>query len=486
MGKKVLNYAGRRPILLALIMATLTLGLLFSGWLTPTPVKAQNGSQNPQPNAENCDNPTTTTNCAASAQLVLSNVVINPAAPTNAPYDCIVCVCDTVSANLSWFTVPSTNATQTCHTCNGSTPTNYCDPVVYTAGASPYNITNGWWNDWWWDWTNGYGDSVSFSFTNATAGWVEFGNISAEMTTNAPGCGVWVHWADNAHSWRSYAFVAVDSISPDWSAGSPVTNNPCPTYLVQYCPSNFVTVTASPDPGMDDKFLPAGWNMTGGLATTNADGSPSRTKQLVDTGIIGAVTVTATSGCSSKSVKIIVYKAIVELDAQKGHHTLTNLFDFGHSWWNLTIEPSDVYPFLQGTDPISGKSVSLSGVDPDGPQTMGGFYDYGHIWGPGQVIFKNPQPDQSNPGVNHAATGSYSWCVSFGCYINALQYVYNLNKYCQTEGYNVEYIAFYNNCSTEAETVGGAGCVSVGYGGIFPSRLSKWLNSLPKPCPCSQ
>ena len=57
MSKKVLNYAGKRPMLLALtIMATLTLGLLFSGWLTPTTGRAQ-GGPNPPPNQENTNCP---------------------------------------------------------------------------------------------------------------------------------------------------------------------------------------------------------------------------------------------------------------------------------------------------------------------------------------------------------------------------------------------------------------------------------------------
>jgi hypothetical protein len=56
MSKKVLNYAGKRPMLLAiLVMATFTLGLLFSGWFTPTAVRAQTGGGNPTPNVEtNC------------------------------------------------------------------------------------------------------------------------------------------------------------------------------------------------------------------------------------------------------------------------------------------------------------------------------------------------------------------------------------------------------------------------------------------------
>ena len=57
MSKKVLNYAGKRPMLLALIMATLTLGLLFSGWLTPTPSKAEGtGGGDPPTRNENTNN----------------------------------------------------------------------------------------------------------------------------------------------------------------------------------------------------------------------------------------------------------------------------------------------------------------------------------------------------------------------------------------------------------------------------------------------
>ena len=306
-------------LLAILVMATLTLGLLFSGWLTPTPSQAQGaGGGDPPTHQENtnCDNPTSSQWCAASAQLVLSNVVINPPAPTNAPYDCIVSVCDTISANLQSFTVPSTNATQTCHTCDGSTPTNFCDPIVYTAGASPYNITNEWRNAWWQGVTSGIGDSMSFNYTNATEGYLRFDNVSAQMPTTAPGCGVSVFWAPNAHNSRTYAFVAVDSISCD--AWNLVTNNPMPTYKVDFCPGTYVTVTASPSPGMDDKFLPGGWSMSGGLATTNSDGSPSRTKRLVDCGQIGTNVITATSGCSSQSLKVIVgapYLNIVALSS---------------------------------------------------------------------------------------------------------------------------------------------------------------------------
>lgn len=448
---------------------------------------------------EGCDDqPSTSLWCGGDAQLILKNVTISPAAPTNAPYDSIVCVGDSISAHLPWSTLPSTNVTQTCHTCNGDTPTNWCENPVTTTGASPYNITNEFWNewynndnDWWGDWTNGIGDNTSFSFTNATVGWVGFDNISAMMTTNAPGCGVDVNWAANANSYHSYAFVAVDSISPD--SDDWVTNVPCDTYLIAYCPGSFVTVTAYSDPGMDDKFLPAGWSMTGGSATTNADGSASRTKRLVDRGTVGSVTVTATSGCSSKSVKIIIYQAKIELDAQKGSH-LAHLFDFGHSWWNLTIQPSDVYLFLpKFTDPDTGLSVDLGTIQPY--QGMGGFYDDTNLIGPGRVIFANPQPDQSTTNGTHTATGSYWWCVSFNNYVNSLMYVYNLATY------PPEYRFASINCTTEAEAVGTAAGVQNVPPTIYPGILSKWLNGnavvftgssttyqLPEPptCSCSQ
>src|ERR1035437_10008910 len=56
MSKKALKLVGQRPMLLVIIvMATLTIGLLFSGWLTPTPGKAQQGmAADPTPNQETC------------------------------------------------------------------------------------------------------------------------------------------------------------------------------------------------------------------------------------------------------------------------------------------------------------------------------------------------------------------------------------------------------------------------------------------------
>jgi hypothetical protein len=78
MSKKVLNYAGRRPMLLALIMATAILGLLFSGWLTPTPGRAQSGGGNPQPNQENTNCVATTNAWTGSCPSIVTNGLVSP------------------------------------------------------------------------------------------------------------------------------------------------------------------------------------------------------------------------------------------------------------------------------------------------------------------------------------------------------------------------------------------------------------------------
>jgi hypothetical protein len=209
----------------------------------------------------------------------------------------------TVTLNLSQVIYPSTNSTQICHAC----PSNYCGPISTNNGASPYGITN-----WYFygtpDNTNGYvegfGKSVSITITN-TNGYYGWGYIwldSAEMPTNQPDCPCGCQ--DITTENTSYAFVAVSGMSV--SGATWVTNVPCNTYVVGLSCSNFVTVTASPNPSIDDQFLPAGWNMTGGISTTNADGSTSRTTRLVDAGKVGITTVTSTSGTSSESVRIIV------------------------------------------------------------------------------------------------------------------------------------------------------------------------------------
>ncbi len=283
---------------------------------------------------------------------------------------------------------------------------------------------------------------------------------------------------------------AVTSLTP--SAGTWVDdgdNDPnTATYLVQYGCNNSITVSAVDCLGLNAAALPSCWQ------ATNSVGSATKIDNKtfsVDGNTVGKTVINVTCG-TSKTVTIIVYQAKVELDAQKG--SFPSLFDFGHSWWNLTITPIDAYPFLQGTDPDTGDPVSLSGVDPYGPQTMGGFYDDQSLNGPGRVKFANPQPDQSTGG-SHTATGSYWWCVSFNKYVATLQHIYDLALN------PPEYRVASDNCTTEAEAVASTAGVQNVPPSIYPGELSKWLNGdavvftgistiyqLPQPatCSCSQ
>jgi len=254
-------------------------------------------------------------------------------------------------------------------------------------------------------------------------------------------------------------------------------------------------VTAGDSLGLSPSDLPSCWTITT-LTGTATEIDPMHFS--IDGNTTVASTITINCGSSSQTITIIVYKATVELDAQKGNH-VKHLFDFGHSWWNLTIVPTDVYPFLTSIDPITGDLDYLYAME--GPQGMGGFYDHSHLNGPGQVIFQNPQPDQgastqAGYPVYHHATGTYWWCVSFNSYINALLYVYDL-AYINTPEYRV----MSDNCTTEAEAVADVAGVQNVPPTIYSGILSNWLNGnsvvltgvtttylLPQPptCSCSQ
>jgi hypothetical protein len=147
------------------------------------------------------------------------------------------------------------------------------------------------------------------------------------------------------------------------------------------------------------------------------------------------------------------------------------LFNFGHSWWNLNINPTNINPYLIGADPYNSVPVNLSLGDPFGPQGMGGFYDHTNVIGPGQVIFANPQPDLS-AATNHVATGSYYWCLSFANYLSVLQNVWDLSTY------PPEYRFASVNCTTEAEAMAIAGGIQNVPPTIYPGYLSKWLNGI--------
>jgi len=318
MSKKVLKLAGKRPMLLAaIIMATFTLGLLFSGWLTPSHLRASGATYSDPtspPNNENtnCDNPTNYVSCGGDAKLVFTNILMGPAASNGAPYDSIVSVGGFISATLISGTAPSTNITITCHTCDGSTPSNYCDAPITNLGVYPFNITNQW--TWTGDFnghcnvkyaytngisvTNGLTPSFTFSGTNATSGNVTFANLSAMMPTNPTICNVTTPGSIS----KTYAFVEVADL---YALGyTPIadygTNK---VYAVCVVPTNApvtnITVKASPNPWMDAQWLPGDWILSGGQVT-------DKETSLVSITSPGSNVVTCASGVSHKTVTILV------------------------------------------------------------------------------------------------------------------------------------------------------------------------------------
>jgi len=117
-------------MLLALIvMATLTLGLLFSGWLTPTPGKAQPNQSNPQPNQE-----TTDTNCPN----YVTNAVVNCPSITNGEVLGPLTFCVQLGSPLpdpTWASQPGATA--------GSTVTTITETCSNAVTTTTNNISYG-------------------------------------------------------------------------------------------------------------------------------------------------------------------------------------------------------------------------------------------------------------------------------------------------------------------------------------------------------
>jgi hypothetical protein len=166
MSKKVLKPAVRRPMLLALIMATAILGLLFSGWLTPTPSKAQPSQQNAQPNVEttNCVTASTSSSCVTAGSISL-------VAPTNSP---VVCMGSGVSLSASYLVTTGQVQVTTTYTNSGNSGSGAC-PDTYTTNYPTPTIVSNWWEASVGSYsTNGKGLSASFTPTDCGSGAVTF------------------------------------------------------------------------------------------------------------------------------------------------------------------------------------------------------------------------------------------------------------------------------------------------------------------------
>ena len=136
MSKKALNIASKRPMLLALIvMATITIGLLFSGWLAPVPIKAQNNDSDPNSDVE-------TTNCVQAS--ITTNSTEATVTLTNVP-PIIICLGSSVSASTVAIVTNAYQILDTSYTNAGNSGNDKCpDDYQTNTLSTPAMLTN-WW-----------------------------------------------------------------------------------------------------------------------------------------------------------------------------------------------------------------------------------------------------------------------------------------------------------------------------------------------------
>jgi hypothetical protein len=195
MSKKVLNYAGRQPMLLALIMATIVLGLLFSGWLTPSPMRAQGtGGGNPGSGNENTNCPSYTTNVSISCPSITSTPQITTPS---------FCVNEGDSVpDPSYAPAPAassgnivTTITETCsNTVTSSTNTiTYSFGAMYCTPAKPSGKVPR-------TYSSEYFIPVSSSNTNCPSpGPLDIGSVTWHVIDTTPKINIW-----SASCWVSY------------------------------------------------------------------------------------------------------------------------------------------------------------------------------------------------------------------------------------------------------------------------------------------
>ena len=247
MSKKMLKIASRRPMLLALIvMATLTFGLLFSGWFTPTPGKAQNGGGNPPPGIE------------VLPPVCVSDGYDNLIAPTNTPSGVVG---SPISVSLGGIVPKPAVVTTTTVYPDGSTitVTNYPDPAYVVTWAMS-GVTA--------DTNSGTGQTASFTPSSSGCGTVAFtvnytnqspcssagssstsGNFSvAQLSTN---CTSGTVALGSSLSASNLCFAPGTSVSL-YATNSSLTNAiwvatnwpSCSTNLTTYSPTNYVSAIA--------------------------------------------------------------------------------------------------------------------------------------------------------------------------------------------------------------------------------------------------
>lgn len=230
------------------------------------------------------------------------------------------------------------------------------------------------------------------------------------------------------------------------------------TFVIPIAASGDLTITAVPEPRLDEAELPAEWTLTGGSGT-------SKLVRTISKSSTSKTTLTCTCGSSSKTTTIYVYKAELYLYADAGDWSTDK---YGHSWWELKCD-NDIKGLIKTLNPglTYERFFGIGGWWPDmsDPNIIVDPIKGWAIKARGKVIFGRQSI--------HIPTGSKHWQIGYRSFVNALNYAKDLEK----SGQN--WTVYSNNCTDQAVLVGnsaGIHTISI-FGVTSPRNLSDWLNS---------
>ena len=291
-----------------------------------------------------------------------------------------------------------------------------------------------------------FGEGQTINSTCAVAGYYY---LLLEKTGVATGseC-LWTH---QKHFGLNFNVFEVDSLTPssagqllfwDDQDGNPDTE----TYLVNHGPG-VVTLTATSVPGVaSESELPDCWNYSGG----NAVGL-GKLERNVSRVVPGLTVFSTTSGTSTKTTNIIVYRATLTLRADQGNRWAINV---GHSWWDIFLTPDAKY-VLYGADEVY---VDEAGYWPDFEV---GIYN---MSGAGKVDLG---------AQSHPTTGYYQIDTTIDHILSAINFTKNLKSNPGT------FHLLNHNCTHEARSFGnGIMYLNIPSWVDTPWELSDYLNGL--------
>jgi len=243
-------------------------------------------------------------------------------------------------------------------------------------------------------------------------------------------------------------FVEVESLLPDVGQeiddgdGDPDTK----TFVVDISinAGDVVTVTATPNPSVDESDLPDCWTLTGGIGSSKLERTIDRTTPS------GPNVLTCTCGTSEKITTVWVVHCTYTAYADK---TVLSEYEIGHGWWRFGIEPANATTLIQPPN------VRIWANQEAGyfPKTAGSPH------GPGKLVMG----DQG-----HAPTSQHTWNIPFILIDNGLTFCRDLAA---SPGI---YDLYYNNCCDQVIASSCTCGVNIPGDKDTPTKLHDYLSGL--------